>query len=58
MVLLRIETTIQYFEYAPSEGRKIEHKQILQQYVNLFSHIYHKKPLREFNNLTTLDGIH
>lgn len=58
MIQLRVDTTAKYYAYAPSQGRKTELRELLQEYLDLYAHVYHKKPLREFGILKTLDSIH
>jgi hypothetical protein len=58
MIQMRVDTTAKYYEFAPSLGRKVEIKELLQEYLDLYAHVYHKKPLREFGMLKTLDSIH
>ena len=58
MIQIRVDTTAKYYELAPSLGRKVEIKELLQEYLDLYAHVYNKKPLREFGILKTLDSIH
>jgi len=57
LLMLRISTVKENLEWAPKE-QKLEHKEKLQQFMDLFAHIYHRQPLRKFGNLTVIDNIH
>jgi len=58
MIQLRVNTTSTYYEYAQTTGKKMELKEQLQQYMDLFAHVYYKKSLREFGNLIVFASIH
>lgn len=47
MVKLRIETLLSFMENLSSNKRSSYHEG-LQQFIDLFAHIYWKKPLRDF----------
>lgn len=58
MIQMRANTTAKYYEYALNPGRKIEFREPLQEYINLYAHVYYKKPLREFGIVKTFNSIH
>lgn len=58
MIEMRINTTFNYFKHAQIETRRTEFHELLQEYMNLYAHVYSKKPLIEFGIAKTFDSIH
>lgn len=57
LVMLRISTISEHLQFAPKE-QKPEHREKLQQFMDLFAHIYNRQPLRKFGNITVIDDTH
>lgn len=51
-----IELRISYTKDEYQSGKKtLENKELLQQMVDLYVHVYNKKPIRDFGNVKTLN---
>lgn len=56
-IAIRISTVCSYLKYA-TKGKQPEYHEYLQQLMDLFSHVYYRKPLWQFSyNFTIIDSI-
>lgn len=56
MIVLRTKSLKDIYSWA-SEEKKKDIREQLQQFSDLFSHLYWKKPLQEFGNVKPIDNI-
>lgn len=57
MITLRVDTTKIFFINTIYPERRKEYREQLQQYFDLFAHVYKGKPVRDFGSIKVIDNI-